>query len=139
MSRTRSIVALDTNDKTPVKTAAINVQGLDQKIAGLVGVMPDQILINDVIVNPTMLVEVLSTSTEPYDRGLKWEGYQRISTLSDYVLVSQDEPRIEHYLRGPAGSWIYRSAGPGGRVTLSNGAVLEVDVLFEGAFEIPGD
>jgi len=47
-----AIVALDTNDKTPVKTAAVNVQGLDQKIAGLVGVMPDQILINDVAVNP---------------------------------------------------------------------------------------
>ena len=47
-----AIVALDTNDKTPVRTAAINVQGLDQKIAGLVGVMPDQILINDVAVNP---------------------------------------------------------------------------------------
>jgi hypothetical protein len=47
-----AIVALDTNDKTPVKTAAVNVQGLNQKIAGLVGVMPDQILINDVAVNP---------------------------------------------------------------------------------------
>src|SRR5580765_2272878 len=47
-----AIVALDTNDKTPVKTAAINVEGLDQKIAGLVGVMPDQIMINDVVVNP---------------------------------------------------------------------------------------
>jgi hypothetical protein len=47
-----AIVAVDTNDKVPMKTAAINVQGLDQKIAGLVGVMPDQILINDVAVNP---------------------------------------------------------------------------------------
>jgi hypothetical protein len=47
-----AIVALDTNDKTPAKTASVNVQGLDQKIAGLVGVMPDQILINDVAVNP---------------------------------------------------------------------------------------
>ena len=47
-----AIVALDTNDKTPVKTAAINVQGLDQTIAGLVGVTADQILINDVAVNP---------------------------------------------------------------------------------------
>ena len=47
-----AIVALDTNDKTPVATAAVNVQGLDQTIAGLVGVMPDQILINDVAVNP---------------------------------------------------------------------------------------
>jgi len=47
-----AVIALDTNDRTPAKTAAINVQGLDQKIAGLVGVMPDQILINDVAVNP---------------------------------------------------------------------------------------
>jgi len=47
-----AVVALDTNDKTPAKSAAINVQGLDAKIAGLVGVMPDQILINDVAVNP---------------------------------------------------------------------------------------
>jgi len=47
-----AIVALDTNDKTPVATAAVNVQGLDQTIAGLVGVTPDQILINDVAVNP---------------------------------------------------------------------------------------
>jgi len=46
------VVALDTNDKTPVKTASINVQGIDQKIAALVGVMPDQILINDIAVNP---------------------------------------------------------------------------------------
>jgi hypothetical protein len=47
-----AIVALDTNDKTPAATATVNVQGLDQTIAGLVGVMPDQILINDVAVNP---------------------------------------------------------------------------------------
>jgi len=47
-----AIVALDTSDKVPVKTAAINVHGVDEKIAALVGVMPDQILINDVAVNP---------------------------------------------------------------------------------------
>ena len=47
-----AIIALDTNDKTPVKTAAVNVQRLDETIAGLVGVMPDQILINDAAVNP---------------------------------------------------------------------------------------
>jgi len=47
-----AIVALDTNDKAPAATAAFNVQGLEQTIAGLVGVMPDQILVNDVAVNP---------------------------------------------------------------------------------------
>src|SRR6185437_3121288 len=46
------VVALETSDKTAVKSAAVNVQGLDQKIAALVGVMPDQILFNDVAVNP---------------------------------------------------------------------------------------
>jgi len=94
---------------------------------------------NDVIANPTILVEVLSASTEPYDRGLKWEGYQRILSLTDYVLVSQSEPRIEHYRRGPDGSWIYRSAGSGDRVTLANGGTIEVGTVFDGVFEIVGD
>lgn len=49
---------------------------------------------NDVLLNPQILVEVLSSSTEQYDRGLKWEGYQRLASLTDYVLVSQAEPRI---------------------------------------------
>src|SRR5262245_8940962 len=47
-----AIVALDTADRTPAKTAAINVEGLDQKIAALVGTTPDQIMVNDVAVNP---------------------------------------------------------------------------------------
>ena len=46
---------------------------------------------SDVITNPTILVEVISGSTEQYDRGQKWEGYQRLTSLSDYVLVSQPE------------------------------------------------
>lgn len=93
----------------------------------------------DVLCNPSALVEVLSQSTEPYDRGLKWEGYQRIASLSDYVIVSQTEPRIEHYRRGGDGSWVYRAAGAGGRVTLSSGIVLVVDQVFAGVFELPGD
>ncbi len=94
---------------------------------------------NDVIANPTVLVEVLSGSTEPYDRGLKWEGYQRIPSLADDVLVSQGEPRIEHYRRGSNGTWVYRAAGPGDRITLTDGAALDVDVIFQGVFDIPGD
>ncbi len=93
----------------------------------------------DVLANPGIIVEVLSKSTEPYDRGLKWEGYQRISSLSDYVLVSQAEPRIEHFRREPDGVWTYRAAGAGDRVTLANGAVLDVDAVFAGAFEISGE
>ena len=47
-----AVVALDTTDRTPVRTAAINVEGIDQKIAALVGVTADQIMVNDVAVNP---------------------------------------------------------------------------------------
>lgn len=93
----------------------------------------------DVITNPTVVVEVLSGSTEQYDRGMKWEGYQRLPTLMDYVLVSQAEPRIEHFRRQGDGQWVYQSAGPGARVTLSTGAVLLVDDVFLGAFEIAGE
>jgi hypothetical protein len=73
---------------------------------------------------------------------LKWEGYQRLASLSDYVLVSQAEPRVEHFLRERDGtwvSWVYRSAGPGDRVTLGAGVVLDVDALFAGALAIAGE
>jgi Uma2 family endonuclease len=94
---------------------------------------------SDVVTNPTILVEVLSGSTEQYDRGQKWEGYQRLASLTDYVLVSQSEARIEHFRRGEPGLWIYRAAGAGERVVLSGGAELVVDALFDGVFSLPGD
>jgi Uma2 family endonuclease len=93
----------------------------------------------DVITNPAILVEVLSGSTEQYDRGLKWEGYQRLASLTDYVLVSQAEPRIEHFQRDAAGAWMYRAAISGQHVVVTDGALLEVDTLFSGVFELPGD
>src|SRR5205823_14220624 len=56
--------------------------------------------------NPVLLVEVLSVTTEKGDRGNKWMHYQRISSLQEYVLVSQ-EPRVEIFRRTPAGTWEY--------------------------------
>lgn len=53
----------------------------------------------DVILNPTVILEVLSPSTENYDRGKKFFAYREMPSLKDYLLVSQDEPRIEHYTR----------------------------------------
>lgn len=94
---------------------------------------------SDVVANPGVIVEVLSGSTEQYDGGQKWEGYQRIGTLTDYVLVSQSEPRIEHFCRDSGGTWTYRAAGPGGRVTLTCGAELHVDALFAGMFDVAGE
>lgn len=94
---------------------------------------------NDVVANPTILVEVLSSSTEQYDRGLKWEGYQRIDSLTDYVLVSQAEARIEHFCRDRGATWLYRSAGAGEHVTLSSGVELAVDTVFAGVLALAGD
>ncbi len=100
---------------------------------------PPELTRHDVLANPTALVEVLSSTTEQYDRGLKWEGYQRIAALQDYVLVSQAEPRIELFRRGTDGTWIYQAAGAGQALTLSSGAVLDVDAIFAGTAELPGD
>lgn len=90
----------------------------------------------DVLENPTCLVEVLSPSTEAYDRGLKWEGYRSIPSLQDYVLVSQDSPRIEHFQRDTDGSWHYRVAESSDVITLSNGATLSVAEIFSGVEEL---
>ncbi len=59
----------------------------------------------DVLLNPVVIFEVLSRSTQTYDRGEKFERYKSIETLRDYVLVSQDRPRLEHFSRRPDGTW----------------------------------
>lgn len=94
---------------------------------------------NDVITNPSILVEVLSGSTEEYDRGLKWTAYQKISSLTDYLLVAQAEVRIEHYRRNADGSWTYRTAGPGEHVALTGGGELAVEAIYAGTAALPGD
>lgn len=57
--------------------------------------------------NPTLLVEVLSPSTEAWDRGGKFESYQLIESLQEYVLVASDAARIEVFTRQPDGRWLY--------------------------------
>lgn len=62
----------------------------------------------DVILNPTAIVETLSPSTEAFDRGEKFDRYKTWNpTLRDYLLVSQDEPRVEHHSKQADGSWSY--------------------------------
>ena len=64
---------------------------------------------HDVILNPNAIVEILSKSTEAFDRGAKFTRYQHYSpTLTDYVLVSQNRPQIEHYHREDDGTWTYQ-------------------------------
>lgn len=93
----------------------------------------------DVVANPTVLVEVLSRTTEGYDRGLKWEGYQRLASVTDYLLLAQHEVRVEHFRRAPATGWFYAALGAGERVVLASGAALEVDAIYARALELPGD
>jgi Uma2 family endonuclease len=59
----------------------------------------------DTLTNPTAIIEVLSPSTERYDRGAKFRNYQQISSLVEYVLVAQDEAVCERYVRQADGSW----------------------------------
>jgi Uma2 family endonuclease len=62
------------------------------------------------LLNPLVLIEVLSESTEAYDRGAKFAQYQRIGSLSDYILVSQNAARVELFHRLPQGGWHYVEA-----------------------------
>jgi Uma2 family endonuclease len=62
----------------------------------------------DVLLNPTLLVEVLSESTETYDRGGKSEQYRTIDSLREYLLVAQDRCHVEQYLRQAGGQWLLR-------------------------------
>ena len=59
----------------------------------------------DMLYNPTLIVEVLSPTTEDYDHGKKFSRYRRIDTLQEYLLVAQDAPHVEHYVRQDDGSW----------------------------------
>jgi Uma2 family endonuclease len=76
----------------------------------------------DVILNPTAIAEVLSASTEAFDRGEKFDRYQSWNpTLKDYLLISQDQPRIEHFTREADRSWSYhRYTGLDSAVAISS-------------------
>ncbi len=90
------------------------------------------------ILNPTVLVEVLSDSTEVWDRAGKFRRYRKLSSLRDYVLVSQHERCIEVYSRGEGDVWELREAGEGESVPLSSlRGALEVDRVYRGVTLTP--
>ena len=60
---------------------------------------------HDTLLNPTIVFEVLSKSSEAYDRGNKFAHYRRIDSLREYVLISHTEPRVEIFAKGPDGKW----------------------------------
>ena len=102
-----------------LKPRDCQVHGSDMRVvcpSGL-GTYPDCLIVcgppefadtqNDTLTNPTIIFEVLSPSTESFDRGGKFGHYQSLPSLREYVLVSQDRMRIEHFVRQPqADQWL---------------------------------
>lgn len=64
----------------------------------------------DTLLNPVVIIEVLSASTERYDRGMKFQNYRTIDTLRDYILIAQDQYHIEHFSRQDSGLWVLQEA-----------------------------
>jgi Uma2 family endonuclease len=60
----------------------------------------------DTLLNPIVLIEILSPSTESYDRGRKYHRYQHIRSFREYVLIAQDAPVVDHCIRQPDGRWL---------------------------------
>jgi Uma2 family endonuclease len=90
----------------------------------------------DVLVNPCVVIEVLSPSTEAYDRGDKWAAYRRLPSLVEYVLISQVHARIEVFRRERE-HWVYDVAEADDKLTLADRFEIEVDRVYEGIFELP--
>jgi len=85
------------------------------------------------VTNPRALFEVLSPSTEEYDRGEKRLHYQKLSSLEEYVLLAQDRRRAEVWKRG-TGGWAETVVGPGHAVALESiDCKLNLDELYEEA------
>lgn len=85
------------------------------------------------ILNPTLLVEVLSPGTEGYDRSKKFERYRSLPSFKEYVLVSFREPRIESHLRNDDGTWTETFAKTSETVTLRSVDVrMSVDAVYRG-------
>lgn len=84
------------------------------------------------ITNPTLLVEILSDSSEAYDRGEKFAHYRRIPSLQEYVLVGQRAPFVEVYRRNEAQQWVLVAEARAGEQAslVSIGCTLVVDELY---------
>jgi Uma2 family endonuclease len=87
----------------------------------------------DIILNPVLVIEVLSPSTEAFDRGAKFGAYQTIDSLQEYLLVAQDKPRVEQFVRNGDGKWTYAAVeGLESSLALpSIGCTLNLDAVYD--------
>lgn len=95
----------------------------------------------DTLLNPTLIVEVLSESTEAYDRGDKFGHYRRLESLREYVMIAQDRPRMERYARqADSQEWLLTEVSdPQGVVTLASiGCELALAEVYD-KVEFPED
>ncbi|MCX6603978.1 MAG: Uma2 family endonuclease [Acidobacteria bacterium] len=94
LGSSQRIVVLETGLETYPDVSVFRGEAL---LAGTLGMA---------LANPVVLIEVFSRSTEAYDRGQKFAHYRRIASLQEYVLVAQDEVRVECFRRGEKGTWV---------------------------------
>jgi Uma2 family endonuclease len=81
---------------------------------------------------PGLIIEVLSDSTAAFDRGRKFELYQQIDTLQEYLLIEQDRVHADLFRKNSEGLWVLHPAGPGDRIRLhSVDAELSLDALYQ--------
>ena len=104
-------------------------------IRGEIETFSDQ---KDVVLNPLLIVEVLSPSTEGYDRGKKFELYRAIPSFREYLIVHQDRRHVEHYSKQDDGSWILREhTGADGSVAVARlGVHIALAELYASALNI---
>ena len=93
----------------------------------------------DTLINPTIIIEILSPSTERYDRGMKFQHYRTIETLQEYVLVSQDKYHIERFIRQEPNEWLFSEVldRDSSLALPSIQGVLALRAVYEGVIFIP--
>lgn len=88
----------------------------------------------DTLLNPTIIVEILSPSTERYDRGVKFQNYRTIETLKEYILIVQNNYHIERYARHEGNTWILTEAiGIDSTIVLES---IQVTLALADAYEL---
>lgn len=108
---------------TQLRTRPCRVLGMDLKVRmpdSRKFFYPDMVVVcgdlqfhddrKDIILNPGLVIEVLSPSTEAFDRGAKFQAYRTLESLNEYLLVSQEAPLIEQYVRGDDEKWTLTTA-----------------------------
>ncbi|HEY7771204.1 Uma2 family endonuclease [Longimicrobium sp.] len=88
----------------------------------------------DLLLNPVLLVEIVSPESWGYERGRKWQGYRSIASLQEYLLVAEDAPRVERFTRHGEHFWLYgETTGLDGEIQLESlNVTLKLADIYDG-------